>query len=818
MAKQHYFKFAARVLEHLGAELISSDDIAVYELVKNGFDATPKTASIATVKVEVEYRVDLAVLRKAQQALESAFQDKPRRKRAEILRHLRGLTAPGGKASLIDPNTLRQLESVMPDAGSTADFVRAMDRLNSVTVSDVGCGMTEDELIDYFLTIGTTHRYLQHKLHAQKGNGYEGGAAPTGEKGIGRLSMMRLGDDAQIRTWQAHEKVEHVLTIDWRQFNPDSAKQAQEIPVEIDQCPRRDSTHSSGTVIKISGLRSAWGYEKTEQVGQRFLAKFVDPFREDRTRQVRLFWNGNEITIPRMGRGFLDAAQNGMKGEVTLDRRQHYQIAVDFWFTTQSGLRKTSRRVFSSADLGGISDVAVAEVGPFEFEMYHYNRRRIAAVPGLATRQELKDWIDEWCGGLKVYRDGIRVMPYGQIALPGAKGAAVDREVNKTFDDWLDLDGSALRGQGFRVNRIQIVGCVRVSRAGNPRLRDQANREGLMDNNAAKTFTQLMKELVRAFVMELDTEVRPAEADLAELHERSVRAQDKFEEVVEELIAAASTGDHRAVATVKKHLNESLTDIRVVIDDAQKALEDKETSRVEVLELAATGMAAENFAHDLEASLDDAITDTADAAKMSDRDSRLASTLTHLRAVFKSLRVQISAIKPGPAKHRRHKSCFDLRKMVEHVGEYYRTRLERHRIALRVRPESGDGTEWRITAVEGHIRQVLDNLFRNSIYWLKDTRQKHPDTAPAAEIRISLDTRSRTLRFSDTGVGIAPTDAEWIFERFHSRRPGGRGLGLYLSKELCEYNGIGLTLDSRSSNAWRRLNAFVIDFSNCTST
>ena len=33
------FRVAARTLLHLGAELISSDAVAFYELIKNGFDA-----------------------------------------------------------------------------------------------------------------------------------------------------------------------------------------------------------------------------------------------------------------------------------------------------------------------------------------------------------------------------------------------------------------------------------------------------------------------------------------------------------------------------------------------------------------------------------------------------------------------------------------------------------------------------------------------------------------------------------------------------------------------------------------------------------
>ncbi len=816
MAKA-YFNFAARVLEHLGAELISSDDVAVYELVKNGFDATPKSKKPAVVDVEVTYRAEVAAVKTAQERVRPlAAAANGQFKKSQALNVLRQLRVEGREEALFTDATLACFDQLLPESGTADELVRAIGAVNSITITDHGRGMSKQELETYFLTIGTTHRYSQHKRHVESGEEYEGDTVPTGEKGIGRLSMMRLGDDAKIRTHQARDSCAHALTIDWRLFGPESIVPAQEIPVDMSSFSWDGSPDDAGTIVVISSLRARWDYQKTVEVGQRFLSKFIDPFREERLRRVRLVWNGQEITIPLIGQGFLKASQNGMKGRVEIDASKRFSVHVDFWFTTESGIRKESRREFSSADFGGLTDRALAEIGPFQFELYHYNRRRLAAVPGLATRQELKEWLDEWSGGLKIYRDGVRVMPYGQISLPAAKGEAVVREINKTFDDWLDLDTTALRGQGFRVNRIQVVGCVRISRADNPQLRDQANREGLMDNEAAKTFYIFMKSLIRTFVMELDTQTRPSEADLAALHERSMEAQEAFEAAVEQLIEAAADEDDHEIAAARKSLGDSVAAVRLVIDAAQKALEDREENRVEVLELAATGMAAENFAHDLEASIDHAISDTDDAVTQSGRESKLGRTLSHLRAVFKSLRTQISAIKPGPAKHRRRRSEFDLRSLLEHVGDYYRARLERHKITLVIAPKAIEGATFQVDAVEGHVRQVFDNLFRNSIYWLDDTRSKHPVTALPSEIRVFLDARARIVTFSDTGVGISPADAEWIFERFHSRRSGGRGLGLYLSKELCEFNRIKLSLNGREFNKWKRLPTFVLDFGECS--
>ena len=87
------FKVAARAVLELGAELISSDDIAIYELVKNAFDAGSEDVSI-----------DFTVLmrRTDYETLAAAFADpiyeddegEPREPTAEV-RRLRGRLRPG---------------------------------------------------------------------------------------------------------------------------------------------------------------------------------------------------------------------------------------------------------------------------------------------------------------------------------------------------------------------------------------------------------------------------------------------------------------------------------------------------------------------------------------------------------------------------------------------------------------------------------------------------------------------------------------------------------------------------------------------------
>jgi len=68
----------------------------------------------------------------------------------------------------------------------------------------------------------------------------------------------------------------------------------------------------------------------------------------------------------------------------------------------------------------------------------------------------------------------------------------------------------------------------------------------------------------------------------------------------------------------------------------------------------------------------------------------------------------------------------------------------------------------------------------NSIYWLNQT------SSPERKIRVELDEISGTLIFADSGPGIDEEIKELIFTEFYSKKSEGRGLGLYIVKELLD--------------------------------
>ncbi|MGD8626556.1 MAG: PAS domain S-box protein [Anaerolineae bacterium] len=89
-----------------------------------------------------------------------------------------------------------------------------------------------------------------------------------------------------------------------------------------------------------------------------------------------------------------------------------------------------------------------------------------------------------------------------------------------------------------------------------------------------------------------------------------------------------------------------------------------------------------------------------------------------------------------------------------------------------------------------NIQQVFLNLALNAIEAMPHGGQLSVGTAPTAR------PDGIEIAFADTGVGIEPQVLAQIFEPFHSTRPDGMGLGLYISHSIVERFGGHIGVDS----------------------
>jgi two-component system sensor histidine kinase VicK len=92
------------------------------------------------------------------------------------------------------------------------------------------------------------------------------------------------------------------------------------------------------------------------------------------------------------------------------------------------------------------------------------------------------------------------------------------------------------------------------------------------------------------------------------------------------------------------------------------------------------------------------------------------------------------------------------------------------------------------------VEQVFKNIISNAI--------KYSPEEAIINVNITEDIRHITVANEETGLGISSEDIERIFDRFYrvdkarSREMGGTGLGLAIAKEIMEYHGGGIRVES----------------------
>jgi two-component system sensor histidine kinase PilS (NtrC family) len=92
-----------------------------------------------------------------------------------------------------------------------------------------------------------------------------------------------------------------------------------------------------------------------------------------------------------------------------------------------------------------------------------------------------------------------------------------------------------------------------------------------------------------------------------------------------------------------------------------------------------------------------------------------------------------------------------------------------------------------------HLRQVLWNLCDNAVKYASETG------GILVELQAGYLPRTGRayLEVLDQGHGVDESTADKMFEPFFTARRGGTGLGLYISRELCELNRATLVFQPR---------------------
>ena len=179
---------------------------------------------------------------------------------------------------------------------------------------------------------------------------------------------------------------------------------------------------------------------------------------------------------------------------------------------------------------------------------------------------------------------------------------------------------------------------------------------------------------------------------------------------------------------------------------------------------------------------------------------------------------RLRVLDPLSTNARQTKEEFEVTEWVGEIVEGYARQARRSKriefVTSIVPPEGRQ----RITAVKGMFVQVIENLLSNSVYWLvqQDKYDRGPSKAAKdgdliGSIDVSVEPYTGRVVVIDSGPGIPEDRREIVFQPFFTtkRQKEGRGLGLYIARQIAEYHGGTLKLGEADQNGY--INSLVWD-------
>ncbi len=786
------FKVAARVILELGAELIGSDAIALYELIKNSVDAESDWVSI-----------NVQVVLTRSHYLE-CMESLDEREAADTIRD--------ALFSNLDPTAPRAARRAFRDiilgAGNDRRKLKsalqaAYHDLNWIAVADRGIGMSGRELQDVFLTIGTRSR--RGEKVDRRGEFVDPGRIVLGDKGVGRLSAMRLGDHMVVTTTKAGEVYYNTLDIDWTKFSHDSSNMIEDIEVLPRKGEKKDRRSRRGTTILIRNLKGDWDRLSFARMVEDQFKRLVDPFPtskdepywQDPNKLFRLKYNGRKHEVPEIPSWLLDQAHAVVTASFEADAEGSARLSGHIDYRLR-GRERTFELI--EQELMSLTDPiadrkirtgpsTLRNLGSFTVRFHWYNRRLLRELPEIGNRKFILDTVNAWAGGLMVFRDCFRINPYGG-----------------QDDDWLELDKKALSARAYKVNRSQLVGAVNLS-SQNYRLIEQTNRSGLADNEYKQVLVGMLRHVVisefRTFITNVDKERKLIdETTTDDLDLRLDATRLEIEKRIRDLKREAP--NH---AEPLAELQQLTIDLGTLVDQAKAMAKEYEDDRSKFVHLAGIGLLVEFVLHEIGRITGRAL-NALSGMEFEDFGPAGAAALRTLQEQLVTLGKRVDNLDPLSTSRRQVKQRFDMRDLVRQVTDSREDQFARHGVKIELYlPKK----RWMVRAVKGMVLQILENLLENAVYWLKVEKRRDRRFRP--RIDISLDPASLELVVEDNGPGVAIQRREEIFEPFVTAKPPGegRGLGLYISREIARYHDWELSLVSEDGEEKGRSSAFLLE-------
>jgi signal transduction histidine kinase len=846
---EQHLRVGAHVLVQLGNELVTDAEQAILECVKNSYDADSPWC-----RIEIDTRESSATSETGPASLR-AFAAPFETVTVEFLDGTEGRSA-GGQS----------------DAQTVTRVLHYKGRL---TIEDSGDGLSVDSIRNSWLVISHSDKRAGRDTRKEMTTL---GRTPLGDKGLGRLGTMRLGDILRIETSTGEDQPVAIAQFRWTDC--ESASVVEDIPVYTET--RDNADKFKGTRVSVLGLRDLDDWRRKDRIHEvtRSLARLISPFEVTSTFPVGISLDGVDYSLVTVTQDLLNRAiaeftfdwkydaasrepvlvaearfqkrlfmsrrsktlkqRTEMVFDVdsgagfaeylpTYNRLAAYQMSPvsldDRWFVTL-------KRRYRLSEIKSGQAAAVQDPGPFSGAFYFFHLD-LSDEPdeGAPAGIPIDKKLIKSMSGISILRDGFRVRSHG---------------------DWLELSSGMTSGSTYNMRPENTVGYFALTGKNNYLLTEKSDREGFVEDAAYRGFYEVATTC-RDFANDALEQVRRALDDYARLKEVPKGApmaptpEGSFQVVEDNLRSArearteadavaatlqteiaklekdATTDRSGATARALKMASSAARAIEVVrtkltsgslppydLMRLKQEFDIRSEQTLSLLESAAVGLSARGLSHELRTHLTEIRQSISSIEKTARKGSAPANTiLPHLRSIRASCGAISNAaalIDPMLPRTRTTKQVIELKPLIE---EYIKTRIGTLDAAGIRTVIAGAGRT--VRANRSRLIQIIDNLVRNSVYWIRRADAAGEQSRPKV---IGFDLTRVGFTVWDSGPGVDPRFEDSLFEMFVTAKPkqDGQGLGLFIIRQLLLNDGCDVEL-TKARNADGRRYKFAVNLS-----
>jgi signal transduction histidine kinase len=647
----------------------------------------------------------------------------------------------------------------------------------NLLIDDNGTGMTREQLVNGFMRISSTD-----KLHNPLSQKYK--RKRSGQKGIGRFAVQRLGKKLTITTQTTNDENALELTIEWDKYKGD---------IDLVNISNKiiyvKKIKKEGTVLKIEGLRDKWSQAAIKRI-YRYVSAIIQPFPLPAIHEEENVYEGEPSASQDPGfKAVFKKEESGNVISIADESSMIYDHSlaiIDGWIDDSGlGIFSVKSEKLDIDEIGEIGSdpddmtIPFSELRKVKFRAYYYiyNTGLIPKMHenGIKT-------LSRRAGGIRLYRNGFRVLPYGEPS-----------------NDWLTLDASLTQRSILpQHGNRNFFGFVEVIDPDN-NFNETSSREGLMENEKLIQLKNFVYRTILTGVIKVaevrNTKITSGQEKEGRLYEKiEVRIKDIAHTIEAlDLELEKEEGNVQVRKRRKKKLQKLKKDILEVAElqkeETKELLKEKSMLRV----LSSVGITIGQFIHEVRDYLINMESDVNFLLEKLKSDTVLLERVIILEKNITTFQSYTSYFDTVISQNVvREVKPIELQKSVEKFWESINNDASKSGITFE-KPIRNGYYLYTLPMHPSEWSSVLFNFYTNAKKAIKRTKKP-------GQIKVECgfaDEGMIYLEFSDTGDGISEENENRIFEEFFtttspksfedvdsSNEITGTGLGLKIVKDI----------------------------------